>query len=168
MSLGHDLVKNRKEMKGDLYSLNLSTTRWRQFSTPHPLIWKRLPFSSANRSQIPKTRGIYAFSLELSNYNLPQHGYILYVGITGDVSTSKATLHSRYGQYLTEAKRTRARLRIVYMMEEWASDLVFNFVEIPDTNINLGRLEKSLLDALLPIVNSRDFSASIQQARDAF
>lgn len=166
MSSPHDLVNNRKLMKGDSYALNLSTTRWRQFSTPQPLTWKRLPFSKANRNQIPKARGIYAFSLEVSDHNLPLHSYILYVGITGDAS--KATLHSRYGQYLTEVNRTRARLKIVYMMTEWAADLVFNFAEIPDTNVNLGKLETSLLDALLPIVNSRDFSASIQQARDAF
>jgi hypothetical protein len=53
-------------------------------------------------------------------------------------------------------------------MKEWADDLVFNFVEIPDVGVNLKKIETSLLDALLPIVNTRDFSASIQQARDAF
>lgn len=166
MSLPHDLVTNRKLMKADSYPLNLSTARWRQFSTPQPLTWKRLPFSKANRNKIPKARGIYAFSLAVSDHNLPPHSYILYVGIAGD--TSKATLHSRYGQYLTEVNRTRARPKIIYMMAEWAPDLIFNFVEIPNTSVDLKRLETSLLDALLPIVNTRDFSANIQQARDAF
>lgn len=166
MSSPHDVVTTRKLMKGDSYPLNLSTARWRQFSTPQPLTWKRLPFSKANRGKIPKARGIYAFSLEVSDYNLPLHSYILYVGITGNVSN--ATLYARYGQYLTEINRTRARPKIVYMMKEWADDLVFNFVEIPDVGVNLKIIETSLLDALLPLVNTRDFSASIQQARDAF
>jgi hypothetical protein len=167
MSSPHDLVTNRKLMKADSYTLNLSTARWRQFSTPLPLTWKRLPFSKANRSQIPKTRGIYAFSLELPDHNLPLHSYILYVGIAGN-NGSHGTLYSRYGQYLGEVNRTRARPKIVYMMTEWPNDLVFNFVEIPDAGVDLKKIENSFQDALLPIVNSRDFSASIQQARDAF
>lgn len=161
-----DLVKNADELRSELYPVHLSTARWRQFVSPQPLLWKKMSFSAANRTQVPKARGIYAFSLELPDHNLPAHGYILYVGIAGN--TGGATLQSRYSQYLGEMKRRKARPKVVYMMAKWPRDLVYNYVEIPDTKVNLRVLETSLVDAIFPYVNKRDFSAKIQKARDAF
>lgn len=166
MSKCLDPVATVKEMKASLYSLNLNAARWRKFKSPLALDWKQVQFGKQNAHLVPKTRGVYAFSMVVGDHNLPPHGYVLYVGITGDAS--QATLKSRFAQYTTALNRTKCRPRVRYMLTEWEGSLVFNYVEVPDAKVGLRPIEVSLLDALLPIVNSRDFSASIQQGRSAF
>lgn len=162
MKRNHDLVDRVRQIKADLHEIVLSPARWRTFATPRPLNWTKISFESANRNQVPKQRGIYAFTLEVSNHNLPGHAYILYVGQAGH--DSGGDLHKRYAQYLAETKRQNARKKIIYMMTMWKGDLNFNFVEIPDRRINLKKLESSLLTALIPPANTKDFDADIQDA----
>lgn len=161
----HDLVDFTKKYKGDLYSFFLDLKSWRQFKTRHNLTWQKLRFGAVSHASVPKERGIYAFTVELAPSKLPMHGYILYVGITGD--TSDANLYKRYAQYLRQLKNKDGRPRVFTLLENWADDLFFNFVPLPNATVNLAKLEKDLINAVLPPINIKDFSAEITAVRAA-
>lgn len=161
----HDLVDFTKKYKGDLYSFYLDLKSWRQFKTRHNLTWQKLRFGAVGHASVPKERGIYAFTVELAPSKLPLHGYILYVGITGD--TSAANLYKRYAQYLRQLKNKDGRPRVFTLLENWTDDLFFNFVPLPNTKVNLAKLEKDLINAVMPPINIKDFSAEITAVRTA-
>src|ERR1041385_8587129 len=96
----------------------LAPTQLRKFSTKAVLNWQKVKFTQANRGSIPKNRGIYAFVVERNGFQLPPHGYVMYVGITGKTPTSVRTLRSRYGEYLQE-KRVNKRAGVHYMLNNW-------------------------------------------------
>lgn len=83
------------------------------------MAWTRFRFTKGNRTFIPKERGIYVFTVALDPAPLPDHGYILYMGITGD--DSESNLYKRYSQYLGTQKRPR----VYNMLERWEGDLFF-------------------------------------------
>lgn len=155
----HDLVSFTKKYKGELHSFFLDMNRWRKFRSRYKLSWEKIRFIPANQHLVPQARGIYAFTLELSPTKLPPHGYILYVGITGDVSSSN--LNIRYGQYLSNLRNEDVRPAVLYMMSNWRNDLYFNFIPLPNPRISLEKLEKAFINSVIPPVNKRDLDASI-------
>jgi hypothetical protein len=161
----HDLVNFTKKYKGDLHSFFLDMKSWRRFKTRYNLTWQKLHFGDVSHPLIPKERGIYAFTIELSPSKLPMHGYILYIGITGD--DSEANLYKRYAQYLLNLKNEDGRPAVFNMLKNWNGDLFFNFVPLADKKINLGKLETDLLNALIPPVNKRDMDATITAVKAA-
>lgn len=161
----HDLVNFTKKYKGNLYSFFLDMRSWRRFRTRYNLAWQKLRFCDVSHPSIPKERGIYAFTLELSPSKLPMHGYILYIGITGD--DSNANLYKRYAQYLLQLKNENGRPAVFTMLHDWADDLFFNFVPLSDKKIDLAKLETDLLNALIPPVNKRDMDATITAVKAA-
>lgn len=160
-----DLVSDTDRYKASLYKFYLDLKAWRQFQSAFPLSWTRLRFDAVNRRQIPKERGIYAFTVALEPSSLPDHGYILYMGITGD--DSGGTLNSRYSQYLGDLRRLDGRPKVYYMLERWKDDLFFSFVPIPDRRMSLKKLETAFLTAIKPPVNERDLEARISNSRRA-
>jgi len=165
LTVRFDLVEHTKKYKGNLHEFFLSMPAWRKFKTRYTLAWQKERFTEASHAKIPQQRGIYAFTLELSPSKLPAHGYILYVGITGD--TSAATLHSRFGQYVGHWKKKDGRPMVLYMLDNWAGDLFFNFVPLPDKKVDLAKLEKAVINAIMPPVNKRDFEADIAAPKAA-
>lgn len=161
----HDLVKFTKKYKGELHEFFLDMNRWKKFKTRHKLNWQKLRFGQANHSSIPTQRGIYAFTVELSPTKLPGHGYIMYVGITGD--ESNANLYKRYAQYLRALKNEDGRPAVLYMMKNWRDHLFFNFVPLPDTSIDLHTIETAFINSVIPPVNKRDLEAHIVSAKAA-
>lgn len=161
----HDIVDSVRDFK--LYNDNfyVDMKRWKTFQSSVKLDWKRIRFEQANRVKIPKERGIYAFTLLLDSTDLPIHGYILYMGITGD--DSGADLHSRYGQYLADARRMNKRPKVCAMLDKWKGDLFFNFVPIPNKRVSLSKLERSFLSAVVPPVNEADIDAKVSGTRKA-
>jgi hypothetical protein len=103
----HDLVNFTKKYKGDLHSFFLDMNSWRKFKTRFNLDWRKTRFAATTRSIIPRERGIYVFTVELSPTKLPPHSYILYVGITGN--QSDANLATRYNQYLLHLRNEDGR-----------------------------------------------------------
>lgn len=160
-----DLVRDIDHYKANCWKFFLDLKAWRNFQTSFPLIWTKLRFDENNHSQIPKTRGIYAFTIALEPSLLPNHGYILYMGITGD--TSEATLHSRFKQYCNDSKKKKGRPRVYNALERWNGDLFFSFVPIPDKRRSLSKIEREFLSAIIPPINERDITASISNARRA-
>ena len=161
----HDLINFTKKYKGGLHEFFLDAESWKTFKTRHKLSWQKERFAEAHHSVIPKERGIYAFTFELTPNQLPLHGYILYIGITGD--TSAANLYKRYAQYLRHLKNEDGRPAIFYMLKNWADDLFFNFVTLPKTSVSLETLERQLLTAIIPPVNKKDLGADIVSIKAA-
>lgn len=161
----HDLVNFTKKYKGELHEFFLDLKKWRSFRTRYQLNWQKIRFDETNHASVPKERGVYAFTAELSPAKLPAHGYILYIGITGD--DSEANLYKRYAQYLRHLKNEDGRPAVYYMLDNWSGDLFFNFVSLPNTQVDLGKIEKSMIGALMPPVNKRDMDATITSAKAA-
>jgi hypothetical protein len=161
-----DLVDFTKKYKGDLHEFFLDMRSWKKFKTKIQLNWQKTRFDEANLASIPKERGIYTFTIELSPAKLPPHGYILYVGITGDISD--ANLYKRYNQYLLKLKSDDGRRPAVsYMLWNWRNHLFFNFVPLPNKKVDLAKIERAFINSVMPPVNQMDFTAEIQAARTA-
>lgn len=160
-----DLIADTHRYKAGLYEFFLDLEAWREFRAAFPLTWTKVRFEDANHAHIPQERGIYAFTLALEPSDLPGHGYILYVGITGD--DSRGTLQSRYSQYLGHLRRQDGRPKVYYMLERWRGDLFFSFIPIPDRSLSLAKLESALLSAVKPPVNQRDLEARASNAMRA-
>lgn len=165
MGKHHDLVNFTKRFKAEKHSFYMDVASWKTFVSPIPLHWSRVPFGEASRAMIPQVRGLYVFTVEAAGTNLPQHGYILYIGETGN--TSKATLHSRYGQYLADLRKEDGRPAVFYMLSNWKQDLIFNFVEVPDTAVDVKAIQDSFIDAVIPPINKKDMKAIIRAGKAA-
>lgn len=161
----HDIVDSVKDFKLYHNKFYVDMRRWKTFQSRVKLDWKRIRFEQGNRVKIPKERGIYAFTVLLDSTDLPIHAYILYMGITGD--NSGADLHSRYGQYLADARSMNKRPKVCAMLEMWKGDLFFNFVPIPNKRVSLSKLERSFLSAVVPPVNEADIDAKVSGKRKA-
>lgn len=158
-----DLVDNTERYKARLYKFFLDFGKWREFKSPVPLPWQKLPFDIASKTKVPKERGLYVFTLEAPDCPLPQHGYIMYVGHTGN--TSAATLRSRFGQYLDDLRRQSGRSRVYYMLERFKGDIFFSFVSISDRAVDLKKIEVSLINSVAPPVNTGDFNIIMSNVR---
>lgn len=165
MPKSFDLVTATKAYKGELHDFFLDLSKWKKFKSKHKLNWQKTTFSAANKANIPTIRGIYAFTLELIPSQLPAHGYILYVGITGDASS--ANLQIRYSQYLRNLEKGDGRPRVQLMLENWDGVLQFNFVPLPDRRISLAKIERDFINAVIPPVNYADFSSELTAVRKA-
>lgn len=165
MGKHHDLVNFTKRFKAEKHSFFMDVASWKTFLSPIPLNWDKVPFGEASRSKVPKVRGLYVFTVELPNIGIPQHGYILYVGETGN--TSDATLRSRYGAYLGHLRNEDGRPAVFYMLKNWEDALFFNFVEVPDTTIDVKAIQDKFIDAMIPPVNKKDMKATIKAGKAA-
>lgn len=161
----HDLVDFTKRFKAEQHEFFMDTASWKAFVSPIPLAWSHVPFREASRQQIPQVRGLYVFTVQVPDIGLPTHGYILYVGETGN--RGNATLRSRYGQYLRNLANEDGRPAVFYMMDNWRDDLTFHFVAVPDAQIDVKAIQDSLINAVIPPVNKRDMDAELTAGKAA-
>lgn len=161
----HDLIDFTAKYKSAVHEFFLDLNSWRKFKTRYKLSWHKLPFSEASKADIPEVRGIYAFTVELTDCKLPPHGYILYMGITGN--SSDANLKKRFSQYLLHLKNEDGRPAVYIMLKKWQRDLQFNFVPLPSKSIDLAKIERAFLGALIPPVNKKDLGADITAVKAA-
>jgi len=132
----------------------LSPEQWQLLNIPR-LAWRNVKFSRENKVNIPQVRGIYLFMIKNETNLLPPHGYIAYVGLTGD--DRERTLNDRYGDYLRDQSRPK-RIHIYELLNRWRNDIYFYFAEIPDRAVSLSEIETNLLDSLIPPYNRKDFT----------
>ena len=158
-----DLVASTKKLKSESHSFHMDLNRWRRFKSRHSLQWQKVRFDRENQDLIPEQRGIYVFTVELEPSKLPVHGYMMYVGITGHES-ERANLRKRFSQYLRHQRTDSGRPRIRYLLQNWKGDLYFNFVPLPQTNVDLETMEAAFINAVYPPVNRRDFDAELGPA----
>ena len=162
----HDIVPLTDTMKGDAMLLHLGADRWSSFATNAPLAWASVPWRKSQKAEVPAQRGIYAFTVEFANPLLPRHGYILYVGITGDKASAR-TLRDRFASYFTRKEMEVGRTRVGYMLNKWEGHLSFQYAEVRDHRFNLHKLEKQLCDSIVPFASRNDLSAKIRKAKEA-
>jgi hypothetical protein len=162
----YDLVDVTKAYKGELREFFLDLKRWKRFKSRYKLSWQKTRFNAVSRASVARERGIYVFTIELSPSKLPAHGYIMYVGITG-AGPSAETLYSRYGRYLADLRTGEGRPAILFMLNNWRDDLFFNFVPLPNRAVDLRKLEKAFIGAIVPPMNKSDLEATIRKAKAA-
>lgn len=130
------------------------------------LAWKSVKFGAAAKGSIPEEPGLYAFVVRIPFDGLPPHGWVMYIGQTGD-GTSSATLRSRFGQYLRD-KRVCKRAMVFLMLNLWDGHLEFFFTPLPSRKAELEALETQLLGAFRPPFTDRTYPAAYMSPRHAF
>lgn len=132
------------------------------------LEWNSIPYGEDDIDKVPSDkRGVYAFAVAQIDDVLPQHGYILYMGIAG--RRSNRSLRERYREYLNE-KIVIKRARIARMIGTWHEVLWFLFAPVDDgvSTEDLEELEKQLNTALMPPFSVGDLEAETKRKRSAF
>jgi hypothetical protein len=155
--------KTVDELEGLGRSFVLDPVGWSKFQTQATLDWWYVPFESSYRTAVPTTRGVYAFVVEYTTAQFPPHGYLMYIGISGN--SNQRTLRLRYSDYLRGVTKEK-RERVKWMLNKFQGCLFFYFAEVSDRRIDLAKLETDLLNVTHPPCNKADFSgAKIKTAR---
>jgi hypothetical protein len=159
-----DYAELGREFRDCQVSLILHTPSWEKYLPIASLSWDKVKYDSAKAPA--DRRGVYAFVLDSSVVTagpFPPLAVILYIGETGN--TGAETLRSRLRGYRNK-KSQRDRARIWRMLERWEERLEFYYAVVP-VGTSTKACETSLLDALLPPLNKKDFSATVSLAREA-
>ncbi len=122
------------------------------------LKWHKCKFTSANRSTLPKKKGVYAFAIEIEHPFLPSNCYILYIGKAGDINSNN-TIWNRYADYL-RCQKKNIRPRIREMLTMWKEQMVYFHAEV-DPKISTGDVEKMLTTIFIPPYNRADFTGEV-------
>lgn len=123
------------------------------------LTWAKVRFRPESRNELPKSKGVYAFAVELGIGCVPPVTHILYVGKAGDINSNN-TIYDRYYDYI-RTKKINDRPRICQMLRQWDGHLSYYYAVVDD-DVSTGEIEKILLDILIPPYNRGDYSAEIK------
>ena len=129
------------------------------------LDWKSIPYGEEHKNEVPDDkRGIYAFVICHPSKVLPQHGYVLYMGIAG--KNSNRSLRRRYQDYLSIGS-LRKRPPIDDMVRRWRDALWFFFAPVgcEISSDDLQKLEIQLNTALTPTYVQRDLDATVGRGK---
>lgn len=162
----HDILKLSKEMHDYSKRFVIHPDQLMGLTLPTALEWNSLQFNEDNKKGVPEDRGVYAFVVQHNDNNLPCHGYITYVGITGNESKER-NLNKRYKDYLRDQKKPK-RIHIHEMLTKWKDCIYFYYAAIEDRDIDLSDVEKKLNDAIIPPYSKNDFTAKVKQAKKMF
>lgn len=160
------LVMEAQDLKRFEQRFVLHTDFWDAYATPEKLRWRRIKFRQSNRGRLPKVRGVYAFVVSPPGKGLPQLAYLMYVGETGNISSTRH-LRQRFGEYLAEQTKG-GRSAVFYFLNVWSDYLYFHYAPVPDVSKNTVDIETRLCDLLQPPYTSDDFSPSMRKRRRAF
>lgn len=117
-------------------------------SLTEPTGWKKVKFTTANRSKIPKEKGIYCFVLQPKLVNLFETKYLFYIGKTN------RTLWVRYKEYLDDqAGKGKPRNKVFEMLTQYTDYLYFYYTTIP-ISTDVDKCEEKLLNTFVPRVNT--------------
>ncbi|WP_187430180.1 hypothetical protein ROLI_047130 (plasmid) [Roseobacter fucihabitans] len=133
------------------------------------LNWDSIPYGTEQIDNVPDDRrGIYAFCICQESHVLPEHCYVMYIGIAG--RQSDRSLRARYRDYLNVRKLAKRSPRVRRLFGEWHTLLRFYFAPVGEevSSDELEQLEKEINSALLPPMSKGDLEADIKQQRDAF
>jgi hypothetical protein len=159
--VGAVLVENFKAPK-----FIVSPTEFHRADLVPRLAWKSVKFAPGSKKDVPEEPGLYAFVVRIPHDGLPPHGWVMYIGQTGDGSSS-ATLRDRFGQYLRD-KRACKRAMVFLMLNMWDGNLEFFYSPLPSRKSELEQLETQLLGAFRPPFTDRTYPASFMSPRHAF
>ena len=151
------------------YSVNfiVAPTHWHQADIQPPLTWQAVKFLDVEKKNVPLEPGLYAFVVRVPVPNTLPHGWVMYIGQTGD-GHSKNTLRERFAAYLANKKSLRGRARVYFMLNNWDGHLEFFYTPLPARKHELEQLETCLLDAFRPPFTDRTYSATYMSPSHAF
>ena len=132
------------------------------------LTWSLVKYGVDHADSVPSnTRGVYAFVVSRCSDMLPNHAYVMYVGLGG--KGSNRSLRARYGDYLN-TKKILKRDRITRMIGTWSDLLHFAYAPVPNTlpSKDLVALELEINSALLPPFSKGDIKATIKKMQRMF
>lgn len=133
------------------------------------LTWQRIKFEAPEFDRLPDDkRGIYALVLCELNTSLPQHGYVIYIGIAG--RRSERSLRKRCKDYLNAKKLKKERGGIAYAIGNWKDILYLFYAPVDDavSTADLEQVEKELNGALLPPYSRAGIEVKTKRLRKAF
>jgi hypothetical protein len=165
----HDLAAHKAEQSEFGYhaqTFYLWPKQLTKLALPTALQWSSIRFAPGNASQIVTKPGVYAFVIQHNDTNLPPHGYVAYIGETGEEGTLR-TLRDRYRDYVRDRQWPK-RERIYEMLNKWESCLFFHFAPVDVPLVDLLDIEQRLNDAIIPPYNKRDFSPSIKRMKNIY
>ena len=128
---------------------------WKKVPPGYQFQWQKIRFNAANKTAVPRDRGIYAFAVSVENGFIPSHGYIVYIGITG--ARKPRSLQMRYDDYLRDQRLGSKRPRIKQMFDLWEGHLDFWFAPCPDHSLDLEALEREINTMIIPPFVEKDF-----------
>jgi hypothetical protein len=148
----HDLIDAEDDIRKWFRDFYLDVSAWDAVpSAALALKWRQVPYHPASRSQLPSKSGLYAFVLTPKPGLIPPHGFLLYIGKTGDGS-SRATLRKRFGQYVLEQNKPDGRPAVRSMLNRWGTHLIFAYATVSD-KASIADLEDALIKATYPPIN---------------
>lgn len=151
-----------------VYSINfiVCPTHWHLAEIVPQISWSSVKFEPGQKHHVPTAPGLYAFVVRIPYLGLPTHGWVMYIGQTGDGSSYK-TLRQRFGEYLHNKKNNR-RPKIFYLLNAWDGQLEFFYTPLPNRKSELVNLETSLLGAFRPPFSDRTYPATFMSPSHAF
>jgi hypothetical protein len=160
--VGSVLIENQD------YSVNfiINPTHWHLAKIEPLMTWSSVKFDPGEKLNVPKEPGLYAFVTRVSHPGLPPHGWVMYIGQTGDGASSK-TLRDRFGDYFFDKDHNR-RPRIFWFLNLWDGHLDFYFTPLPTRKTELEELETKLLGAFRPPFTDRTYPAKYMSPSHAF
>lgn len=132
---------------------------------PH-WVWDYVPFAQDSHQHLPDEPGLYAFVMQVPFEGVTPHGWVLYLGETGD-GLSAHTLKKRFKDYWREREGNK-RLDIHVMLNAWDTDLRFYYLALPSEKHRLKQIETRLLDTFKPPFTKQGYSAQAQSPQNAF
>jgi hypothetical protein len=145
----HDLVNQTKKYKAELYDFFLDLRKWRTFRSRYRLEWQKSGLMKPVKRPSPSNEAYTRSRWNSRPQNCQVMGYILYVGITAMIPMPLACTNDMASIWRITRKQD-GRPAVSFMLQNWAGDLFFNFVPLPNKAINLARIESSFINALMP------------------
>jgi hypothetical protein len=120
------------------------------------LAWKKVKFTNANKSKIPKKIGLYCFVVNPKYKNFIDTNYLFYLGQTQN------SLNSRYGNYLDEqAGKGKPRDKVFEMLNLYKDYINFYYTEVPTKKL-VDEYEAKLINVFVPHINTTIPEAKIK------
>lgn len=112
---------------------------------------------------IPEERGIYAFSIQFNNENLPNNSYVMYIGKGGEIGNT-SHIKKRYDSYVAYSNGTQENPKFTAFFDMWRHHITYSYAVLPN-NISPGEVEKKLNNILQPPLSYMDYSAEVRLDR---
>lgn len=119
------------------------------------LDWRQIKYTDHAGHDFPDHQGVYMFTVNLINANLPTTSYVMYVGKAGDIG-SQNTIRRRFRDYVNESGY-RNRIRIRRLIKYFSAHLIYHYAVVPEGN-STSDIESMLCDIFTPPCCQSDFS----------
>lgn len=154
-----------RELKSSFQQFRLWKTQWDNHPSSISYDWRCVKFERTQQKLVPDVPGIYAFFIEPRIAGFQSHGYLMYIGQAG--YNSNNTLRKRFQKYLHD-KMELDRSSIYWLLNNWENYIYFYFTELDNQELDLKKIETTLLDTFLPPYSKRGFSVRISKILGAF